>query len=140
MEGFRAGGEGGSTWILGVPNISHYTVTFVLVSCCSAEAVALASFPACCLPEPFPRSLSPLCDCSNFPYPRASFVKECRAKAGKNPQNHTSPLPVTSQQELLMMVKAMKYFPQIQRWHLFELVFPIGFSQLYPQADLLLYC
>ena len=84
----------------------------------------------CCLlpPESFPRSLDPWCDCSSSPYPSASFAKECRAKAGKNPENHISPLPVPSQQELIIMMRAMKYFPQIRRWHLFKLVFPIGFS------------
>lgn len=112
----------------------YYTLQsgFLLVHCChSPETVALPFFPACCLPESFPRSLGPSCDCCNSPYPRASFAKECRAKAGKNPENHISLLPVSSQQELIMMMRAMKYFPQIWRRHLFKLVFPIGFSQLY---------
>lgn len=35
------GSEGGSTWILYVPNITHYKVSFVLVHCCSAQTVLL---------------------------------------------------------------------------------------------------
>ena len=105
---------------------------FLIGSLLSFSRDCGTTFFSCLLPpESFPRSLDPWCDCSSSPYPSASFAKECRAKAGKNPENHISPLPVPSQQELIIMMRAMKYFPRIRRWHLFKLVFPIGFSQLY---------
>ncbi|KAF3812975.1 hypothetical protein GH733_019026 [Mirounga leonina] len=44
-----------------------------------------------------------------------NFAKEYGARAGKSPENHISPLPVSSQQELVMIMRARKYFPQMQR-------------------------
>lgn len=124
-------GRSGSTWILYIPNITHYKVSFVLVHCCSAETEVLPFYfflPAGSQSHFRGWSLSPWCGCSNAPYSRASVAKEYGATAGKNPQNHISPLPVSSQQEFVMIMRARKYFPQLQRWHLFKLVFPFGFS------------
>lgn len=63
----------------------------------------LLSLPtASCLLEAFPRSFGPWCDCSNPPYPRALKTR-------------ISAPPVSSQQELVMIMRAMKYLPQRQR-------------------------